>query len=186
MSIHMPQPRFPHHAWSRVVIALALTLGAGVPALAEVPPFRIPQPVVRTLPNGLTVAQVQLTVPAGAAAEGTLPAGVAYITSQMVGRASASRDPRTMQEDLERAGGRMTTRIGRDGAILSATFLASQVPAGIELVSDAVQNALLTDSDFGRARRGAYSLVAGSAGVARQADTPRVFCAVIAVIVVNA
>ena len=70
------------------------------PALASPPPFRLPNPVVRTLPNGITVAvfrdarlplaQVQLTVAAGSASEGSLPPGIAYVTSQMIGQSSAT------------------------------------------------------------------------------------------------
>ena len=59
---------------------LGLLAALALPCLsaAATPPFRLPQPVVRKLPNGLTVAvfrdtrlplaQVQLTVGAGSAA----------------------------------------------------------------------------------------------------------------------
>ena len=158
---------------------LALFLIVSVPrAAAALPPvFRLPQPVVRTLPNGLTVAvfrdarlplvHVQLTVVAGSAAEGALPAGTAYITSQMIGQSTASRDPEALREDLERAGGQLATRMGRDAASLSGTFLASQLPLALEVVADAGTHALLTDNDFARARRLMRAMASGAAGGTR-------------------
>lgn len=162
------------------VLGLVLGALASVPVRAATPPFRLPLPVVKRLPNGVTVAvfrdarlplaQVQLTVPAGSAEEDSLPAGVAQITAQMIGQSSSSRDAQAMQQDLDRAGGRLATRAGRDVGIMTATFLASELESGIDLMADAVLNALLTDAEFDHARRGARALTAGPGGAARQTE----------------
>ncbi len=174
-------PRHPCFA-APVTGALLLLAAFAMPTFstAAPPPFRLPEPVVRTLPNGLTVAvfrdarqplvQVQLTVAAGSASEGAYPAGVAYVTSQMIGLATASRDAAAIQDDVERAGGHMAARIGRDIGSLSGTFLASQLPLALDVLGDASMHAVFPEGDFARVSRGVRSLARGPAGTARQPE----------------
>jgi predicted Zn-dependent peptidase len=172
-------PPAPRRQAVLAAVALAACLFPA-PAQSASPPFRLPQPVVRKLANGVTVAvfrdtrlplaQVQITVPAGSAAEDSLPEGAAYVTSQLVGQATATRDPKAMQEDLDRLGGRLSTRIGRDVAVVTATFLSSQLSSGLELLGDAVLNALLTDAEFERVRRVTRARALSPAAADRQAE----------------
>ena len=162
--------------------ALMILAACVLPAkgTATTPPFRLPEPVVHTLPNGLTVAvfrdsrlglvQVQLTVAAGSATEGAFPAGVSYVTSQLIGQATASRDLAAIQDDVERAGGHMAARIGRDIGSLSGTFLASQLPLALDVLGDASMHAVFSEGDFARVSRNARSLARGPAGIARQPE----------------
>ena len=147
----------------------------GDPVLVA-PAMPWPTPVTRTLANGLQVAvfprhalpivQIQLTLPAGSAEEGTLPQGTAALLAALVRSGTSSRDADQFQRDLEGLGGSMTASVTRDNAVIAAAFLADQLSPGLELLSDAVINPILPAGALETARRVAFSTLAPNWGSA--------------------
>lgn len=154
----------------RRILPLALVLASSGAALAvdtapmlQPPPLVLPAPVVRTLPNGLRVAvftiprmpivQVQLRVPAGASFEDSNGSGVASLTAQMLLRGTTSRTARQFEADLGAIGGTLVANVSRDDAQLGAGFLAADLDAGLETLSDAVVNPRFDEDDLEDVRR---------------------------------
>ncbi len=139
----------------------AATLLESAPLAA--PPLRFMTPATRTLANGLRIAvfpqpgsglvQVQLMVPAGSAAEGAAPTGVASLTAQMLRQGTASRTAQQFAADLERIGGVFNVSVTRDAAMVAGGFRAGDLAAGLELISDAVLNPLFDPEAFEGVRR---------------------------------
>ena len=141
-----------------------LDLSAGLPA------WRCPDPVERTLANGLRVVvfqnarlplvQIQLLVPAGVLEEGAAPSGLAYLTSQLLRQGTSSRDAAAVTGDLDRLGGNFASAASRDYATVVASFLARDFDTGLELVSDIVINPILSEDDLGRLKTDALRSLA--------------------------
>lgn len=144
-------------------LAAALLLLAPGAATAADPPgtpkdFRAPVPVVRTLPNGLTVAvfeddrlpmvQIQLLVAAGSAHEPPGEAGVASLTFQMLAQGTASRTGAAFQEGVQALGGSIGGNVARGFAAVNGAFLAGDMEAGLELLADIVVNPILDESQL--------------------------------------
>lgn len=136
---------------SAITVALLATLA---PAEAAGPPER---PATRKLANGLRVVvfprpgagfvQVQLTVDAGTAAEGTGQRGAAPLVARLLeSGGTASRTPAVFGADVDRFGGSFVASANRENAAIGAAFLPEDAEAGLELVSDAVINPIF-DAD---------------------------------------
>lgn len=185
----MKRPVFPgaHTHSSRprprrlaTVIALALGVFAWATSASALAPYRVPTPRVTTLPNGLTIAvfrdsrlplvHAQLTVPAGSAAETPSQLGAAYVTTQLMGRMTSSRDADELQAELDRIGGTLTTQLGRDFAWVSASFLSRELSPGLELLSDASLQAVFPESEVERLRTIASAVLRQPSNVPQQAD----------------
>ncbi len=148
---------------SAAVIAVAAALAMVTAASAATPPYPVPMPIERRLDNGLTVAvfrdprlplvHVQLAVPAGSAIEAPDQYGAAHAVSELVGHATTSRDENALRDDLARAGGTLTTQLGRDVALIGGTFLARGLATALEVTSDAAINAVFTEDDAQRVLR---------------------------------
>lgn len=142
--------RVPRRAW----VAGALALAVALAALAAAPPATraagMPTAVVSTLPNGLTVGvlpthrapivQIALLVPAPGADDAGDGPGVAALTAAALRLGTTSRDGITYTLDVEALGGAVSASAGRDFTILSGSFLARDLEAGLELVADAAIN----------------------------------------------
>jgi len=144
--------------WAGLFAVLAMAVAAtGSEAALHLPP-----PAERTLENGLRVivfqrprlpiVQVQLTVPAGAAAEPADQSGVARLTAELLRQGTTSRDARSVSDEVDRLGGSLAGSASRDYAAVSAAFLSQDLEAGIELVSDVVMNPVFPEAEFRRAR----------------------------------
>ncbi|MFI5372155.1 MAG: M16 family metallopeptidase [Candidatus Eisenbacteria bacterium] len=136
---------------SASIVALT-TLALAAPGLlsgwarASVKPYRAPEPVVRTLPNGLTVAvrvdrrlpivQMQLVVNAGSAMETPLEPGLASFTAGLLTQGTASRSRSDLMADLTRLGGTLDGSAGREIATLTGAFGAADAEQGLELLAD--------------------------------------------------
>jgi zinc protease len=132
------------------VLAAAMSV-VPVPApAAELPAFRPPAPVTRTLPNGLRVAvfqdhrlplvQMRLLLPAGVAQESQEAAGVASATVQLLRAGTSSRTAAGFAADVDLLGGSIIGSATRDYSSVSGTFLSADFEAGLELLADAVVN----------------------------------------------
>jgi zinc protease len=147
------------------VRGLALLLAAASPpaARAAAPPdFHLPQPVVRTLPNGLRVAvftqprlpivQMSLVVPAGSAQEAPETPGVAQLAAQLLRAGTTTRTAAAFAADVDQLGGTISSSAARDYSSVSGSFLAADFEAGLELLADAVVNPLFPPEEVDRGR----------------------------------
>ena len=137
-------------------------LAAGPAPAGGPPPFRVPVPVERTLANGLRVAvfpdhrlplvQMQLLVPAGTAQEPAGTPGVATAVAQLLRAGTSSRTADVLTADVDRLGGTLAASAARDFSTVSATFLAADLDAGLELLADAVVNSVFPQQELARVR----------------------------------
>ncbi len=144
--------------------ALVATLSVGSAGVfaAELPAFRAPVPVVRTLPNGLRVAvfedrrlplvQMQLLLPAGVAQERAETPGAASATVQLLRAGTSSRTAGAFAADVDYLGGSISGAATRDYSAVSGTFLSSDFEAGLELLADAVVNPVFPPEEVERFR----------------------------------
>ena len=131
-------------------------------AAADLSAFRMPVPVVRTLPNGLRVAvfqdrrlpfvQMQLLLPAGVAQEAAATPGAATFTAQLLRAGTTSRTAEGFAADVDYLGGSLVGTAARDYSTVSGTFLAADFEAGLELLADAVVNPVFPPEEVERFR----------------------------------
>lgn len=163
------------------LVAVAVTcLGAARARAGAAPAYHVPDPIVRRLDNGLTVAvfrdarlplvHVQVAVAAGSATEGAGQYGAAHAVSELVGYATTSRDADALRDDLARAGGTLSTQLGRDVVLLGGTFLAGELGTALEVTSDCAINAVFNDSDAERVLRATRLAVQRSTDPDRQGE----------------
>jgi predicted Zn-dependent peptidase len=146
---------------ARMIAALAL-LAAAAPARAGVAPYRPPSPVVRTLPNGLTIAvfadhrlpivQAALLVPAGSIQESPREVGVGALTAATLVRGTASRTADDFDAELHRHGATLGATAGREYAIVTLGLPARDFEPTFELFADAVLNPAFSDEEINAAR----------------------------------
>lgn len=152
---------------SLLPLALSLSLLAGAalaaPAPAPgVPPLRLPEPVSRTLANGLRVVvfpssslpivQAQLLVPAGGAEEPDSLPGLAGLTARVVRAGSASRTSDQLAADLAAAGATFAINAQRDYALAACGARSSSFEAALEIMGDVVISPRLDEEAFQAAR----------------------------------
>jgi zinc protease len=145
---------------ARLLVAAAVLAVAAPAALAADP--TVPAPVTRSLPNGLQVAvfadhrlplvQVQLLLPAGSAQDRAGSAGSAWAAAQLLRSGTSSRTPFAFAADLDQLGGSLSSFVLRDYSMVSGTFLAADLDAGLELLADAVVNPMFPPEEVDRLR----------------------------------
>lgn len=111
----------------------------------EFPPFR-----EATLPNGLRlivvekrdqpVANVNLYVRSGGAADPTTKIGLAAMEAELLTKGTRTRTAREIAEAIEGVGGELSASAGLDYTTVSASVLADQLALAMDLVSDVVLN----------------------------------------------
>ena len=148
---------------AQIAFAAALsTLALATAATGSEAALHLPKPAERTLENGLRVVvfqrprlpivQLQLVVPAGAAAETADEAGVARLTAELLRQGTSSRDARAVADELDRLGGTLAASASRDYATVAAAFLSQDLEEGMELVSDVAINPVFPEAEFRRAK----------------------------------
>jgi predicted Zn-dependent peptidase len=152
----------------RLALSLLATLVASTCAAAPlpapaVPPLRFPEPLSRSLPNGLRVVvfpssslpivQAQLLVPAGVANEPDSLPGLAALTAQLIQGGSASRTAEQMAADLGALGATLTTGATRDYALVACGGRTAAFSELLEIMADAVLNPRLGGDEFESVRR---------------------------------
>jgi len=157
------------------LVALALLCGASLasplaaaphtpaPAVAPAAAVALPAPVVRHLDNGLRImvfpvrrlpiVQVQLLVPAGSADASADVAGVATMTAASLRQGTPSRDAVQLARDTEALGATITAVAGRDYTLVGSSFLAGDLDAGLELISDVLLRPAFPAEGVDRLRR---------------------------------
>jgi predicted Zn-dependent peptidase len=141
-----------------LVAALLVLSPARAMSADPVSGFRAPSPVLRTLPNGLTVAvfeddrlplvQLQLLVAAGSAHEPPGEAGVATLTFQMLAQGTASRTGAAFEEGVQALGGSIGGNVARGFATINGAFLTGDMEAGLELLADVIVNPILDEAQI--------------------------------------
>lgn len=144
------------------LLAAPATFAAPAPEPA-VPPLQLPEPVSRTLPNGLRVAvfpshalpvvQAQLLVRAGVADEPDSLPGLAALTAMVVQLGSASRTAAQLAADLASIGATFTTSAQRDYTLAALGARASVFEAGLEILADAAIGPRLGHEEVESAKR---------------------------------
>src|SRR5262249_1922927 len=143
--------------------------------------YQPPEPIVRQLGNGLTVAvfedgrlplvQMQLLVPAGAAQEPDGEAGVASLTVQMLSLGTASRTPEAFAAAVDALGGSVGGTASREYATVNGAFLSGDFEAGLELLADAAVHPVFPEDQLAAAKdQAASALVRARQNPATLAD----------------
>lgn len=147
-----------------------LALGAALPAAAQQqPPAPLPAQPVRfpaysetTLPNGLRllvvenhalpVANLDLYVRSGNAADPQDKPGLAQMTAALLDKGSPTRTAVQIAEAVEGVGGSMGAFSGADNMTLSVGVLSDQLPLAFELLSDAALRPAFPEAELETSR----------------------------------
>ena len=123
-------------------------------------PYRFPDFVRHTLPNGMGVwfvplgerelVSVHLLVDAGAAAEDEAEAGVAALTAQVLVTGTRTLDAAAFAETTERLGIEVGSESAWDSARAGFVALGRHLDAGLELLADMVMAPRLDKHEFDR------------------------------------
>jgi predicted Zn-dependent peptidase len=162
-------------------LALGVLITSAFGAHAAVSSYRPPTPVVRTLPNGVTVAvfpdhrlpivQAALLVPGGSAQEAAREVGIASLTAACLSRGTASRTADEFNVELQRRGATLHASAGREYATVSLGLPASEFETGLELMMETVLNPAFADEEVDAARtRLLQQITAGRQNVGTIAD----------------
>lgn len=150
--------------FARILAPALIALLAGPVASAAAPAaFHVPIPVERTLPNGLRVVvfadhrlpivEMQLLIPAGSAQDPDSAIGAASLVAQLLRSGTSSRTAAVLTAEVDRLGGSLSSSVARDYSTVSATFLAGDLDAGLELLADATVNSIFPAEEVDRLRR---------------------------------
>jgi zinc protease len=124
----------------------------------EFPPFRELQ-----LENGLRVivlehpgqpvANVNLYVRSGPAAEPAERAGLAGMTAELLTKGTPTRSATAISETIEGVGGSLNTSAGNDWLTINASVLSEHLPLAFELLSDVALRPTFPDAEVTVTRR---------------------------------
>ncbi|WP_366555446.1 M16 family metallopeptidase [Aquibaculum sediminis] len=118
---------------------------------------------VTRLANGLTVASdsmaeaqsVSLGVWIGVGTRHETPQtnGVAHLLEHMLFKGTPSRSAQDIAEQIEAVGGHLNAYTGREITAYHAKVLTEDLPLGLELIADILQNSLFEDAELERERQ---------------------------------
>ena len=138
--------------------------------------FTAPQPVTRTLPNGLRIVSVHkpgvpavamgLMVLAGANTDPAGSPGLAHLTATMLPEGTATRTSRQIADEMEFIGSSLSSNAGRESVLLAAEALTPQWLTALDVMLDVAMNATFPDEELERIRRERLT------DLARIADSP--------------
>jgi predicted Zn-dependent peptidase len=132
------------------------------PALPPAPALKLPAVQTTTLPNGLTLAVVemhkvpvvdlQLLVDAGAARDPLVAPGLATFTATMLQQGAGARSALDVADEAAFLGAQLGTGAGFDGASASIHVPKRRLEAALDLLADVVLRPALADSEIARQR----------------------------------
>lgn len=102
---------------------------------------------------GQPVANVNLYVRAGSAAEAAERAGLAGMTAELVTKGTATRTATEIAETIEGVGGSLDSSAGDDWLTVSASVLTEHLPLAFELASDVVLRPTFPEEEVAVTRR---------------------------------
>lgn len=130
-------------------------------------PFQFPQPVTKTLANGLTVMVVEdhrqpllsatLAVNAGAINVETSKAGLAELAANLLRQGTKTRSAQDIAKLVDQVGGTLGANADDDVARVQATFLKDSADLGLELMADITLNPAFQQEEIDRLVKQALS-----------------------------
>jgi zinc protease len=145
------------------VLAIALPLVAqqvAPPAPAAPREAKVPQPVEKTLANGLRVIVVpkpnnplvaaELMVRTGGAADPRGKAGVAELTSTVLTQGTKTRTAEQIARGVEALGATLATGADWDSSTVDISVMSSNLGKALEYVGDVARNATFAKTEFER------------------------------------
>jgi zinc protease len=141
---------------------LLAVLAAATLAPARGAAFAVPEPVVRTLPNGLRVAvlpdsslpvvQAQLLVRVGSREDPAGKSGLANLLAVSLGLGTATRARADFDAELEQTGASLSSAASRDFTLIGVSALAREFTSALDLMADAVAHPALDEREVARQR----------------------------------
>jgi len=150
-----------------VVLALLLVQGVGVdrtkaPVLPAPPALKLPAVRTTTLPNGLTLAVVEihkvpvvdvsLVLDAGAVRDPANLPGVATFTATMLQQGAGARSALDIADETAFLGAQLSSAAGFDVATVSLHVPKRRLAAALDLLADVVLRPTFPDSEITRQR----------------------------------
>jgi len=152
--------------------ALFLMMGAfasAEDAAIQMPPpagepraLRLPEPVEKTLPNGLRVVVVeraglpilsaQLVIKSGGEVDPAKAAGAMEMTATLLMRGAGKRRAPQLAQAIEALGATIETGAGWDATSAKLTIMSAQAAAGMEILSDVVRRPVFAAAEIERLR----------------------------------
>jgi zinc protease len=151
----------------RALIALLLS----VPVLAQqvTPPLpsaprdpKLPQPIEKTLENGLRVIVVprhtiplvaaRLLVKTGGAADPPVKSGLAELTATVLTKGTKTKTAEQIARGVEALGATLGATARWDSTVIDLSVMSSNLPKAIEQVADVARNATFAKDEFERER----------------------------------
>ncbi len=150
----------------RVLVALLLTASLGA---QETPPppaapreTKVPQPVEKTLDNGLRVIVVpkpgiplvaaRLMVKTGAAADPKGRDGLAQLTASVVTKGTKTRTAEEIARGVEALGATLSSQAGWDSSAIEISVMSSNLAQALGYVADVARNATFAKDEVERER----------------------------------
>jgi zinc protease len=151
----------------RFLLSLALALPLAAQQVAPPPPAapreaKLPQPVEKTLANGLRVIVVpkhdiplvaaQLLVKAGAAADPAGRDGLAELTATVLTQGTKTRTAEQIARGVEALGATLAAGAGWDSSTIDLSVMSSNLPKALEYMADVARNATFAKEELERER----------------------------------
>ncbi|PYP79311.1 MAG: hypothetical protein DMD25_05425 [Gemmatimonadetes bacterium] len=122
------------------------------PVLPPPPALRLPAVQTTTLPNGLTLAVVEMLVDAGAARDPSTAPGLATFTATMLQQGAGARSALDVADEAAFLGAQLGTGATFDGASASIHVPRRRLEAALDLLADVVLRPSFADSEIARQR----------------------------------
>lgn len=140
----------------------AITMVAQIPEPSAPRSFSLPQPVEKTLPNGLRVivaqtknvpiVSAQLLVRSGGASDPKNLTGLADFTTSLLTKGTKTRSATQIAEEIEFLGGSIGSGAGWDGSNVSVRVTNDKTDKALAVLSDVVLNPTFTQEEIDRYR----------------------------------
>jgi zinc protease len=166
----------------RVLLSLLLALPAiaqqvAPPAPAAPREAKLPQPVEKTLANGLRVIVVpkhdiplvaaRLLVKTGGAADPADKAGLAQLTASVLTKGTKTRSAEQIAREVEALGATLSAGAGWDQTSVDLSVMSSNLTKAMGYMSDVARNATFAKAEFDRERAQTIDAVQVNLGAPR-------------------
>jgi zinc protease len=151
----------------RLLLSLLVALPLAAQQVAPPPPAapreaKLPQPVEKTLANGLRVIVVpkhdiplvaaQLLVKTGAAADPAGRDGLAELTATVLTKGTKTRTAEQIARGVEALGATLAASAGWDSSTIELSVMSSNLPKALEYMADVARNATFAKEELERER----------------------------------
>lgn len=145
-----------------LLMAASLTAQVAPPPPAAPREAKLPQPVEKTLANGLRVIVVpkhdiplvaaRLMVKTGGAADPADRAGLAAMTATVLTKGTKTKSAELIARGVEALGATLTAGAAWDSTSVDLSVMSSNLPGAMTYVADVVRNATFAQEEFERER----------------------------------